>query len=217
MQNLISNLSRAILLDTKLLLVLLLFPCVADAANRHHRWQLGVSDPSILSWLVVILYLFVAIISYQCIKLSRKVNKPIIFWVIITLMLIFLGLNKQLDFQTLITQIGRDIAKSHNLYQGRRQLQVQFVIGLISIFTISLVYLNYKLKGLWAEYRLVLLGIIVLFSYVFVRAASFYHMGSLIGVNMLGKHVIAGIEVLAIMLIGIGTLFWIKRTKTSKD
>ena len=40
-----------------------------------------------------------------------------------------LGINKQLDLQSLATQIGRDVIKAWGLYSERRELQFGFILA----------------------------------------------------------------------------------------
>ena len=58
-------------------------------------------------------------------------------------MLIVLGINKQLDFQTLLTEIGRKIAHAQGWYEQRQEVQVIFVsllmlIGAAGLLTFTL-------------------------------------------------------------------------------
>ena len=57
-------------------------------------------------------------------------------WFGLSILLLVLGINKQLDLQTLLTALGREIAQENGLYESRREIQLIFVI-LFALFCFS--------------------------------------------------------------------------------
>ena len=98
------------------------------------------------------------------------------FWFGLCGVMVFLGVNKQLDLQSCFTQVGRDMAKSEGWYEGRRKVQAVFVMvmGVLGLLTIAASY--WYIRGGWRRYRIAFFGIIYLVTFVIMRAASFHHM-----------------------------------------
>ena len=54
-----------------------------------------------------------------------------IFWGLVTLAMLFLGVNKELDLQWMLTAAGRCLSQLHGWYEERRLFQRDFIIGLL--------------------------------------------------------------------------------------
>jgi hypothetical protein len=95
----------------------------------------------------------------------------------ITVLLFFLGVNKQLDFQSLLIIIVRKIAEAQGWFAYRRIVQEYFVIGIsFGIGTASMIalfYLRNTLLHAWVECT----GIAVLLIFAVIRAASISNIG----------------------------------------
>jgi hypothetical protein len=112
-----------------------------------------------------------------------------------------LGINKQLDLQTLFTQIGRDLAKSQGWYDQRRHVQKWFIEtvavgGLAGLFALICVF-----RGSLRRNALALVGAVLLVSFVVIRAASFHHVDEFLGWRVRSVHMNAILE-----LSGIGCI-----------
>ena len=125
-----------------------------------------------------------------------------------------LGINKQLDLQTLLTVLGRDIAQANGLYESRREIQLIFVI-LFALFCFSLlVALSWWLSDCWGWYLIPLLGVALLVSFVVIRAASFQHVDYLISKwRVIGPFRMKYIgELGGIHIVGLGSVQSLHRT-----
>jgi hypothetical protein len=148
-------------------------------------WRPGIGDPTIGGWLTVVLY-FVAV--WSCWVTSRDVRqqKEVTLWRAITLMFVFLGINKQLDLQTALTEIGRIIAFNQGWYEQRQIVQIWFIVAVaISCLTIAVSLLWQASETPFATW-LALLGMVVVLAFVLIRAASFHHIDRFIGETILG-------------------------------
>ncbi|HEV8608387.1 MAG TPA: hypothetical protein VGQ99_23845 [Tepidisphaeraceae bacterium] len=98
------------------------------------------------------------------------------FWFTLCAVLVLLGINKQLDLQSCLTQIGRDLSKSEGWYENRRAVQAIFVllISLLGLATIAATY--WYIHSAWRRYRLAFFGIVYLVTFVIIRATSFHHI-----------------------------------------
>ena len=87
----------------------------------HFNWSPGIGDPTVAGWLTVILYF---VTSVSCWILARELRSADIercAWRSISILFFFLGINKQLNLQTALTEAGRYLAYYQGWY-GQRQL-----------------------------------------------------------------------------------------------
>ena len=124
------------------------------------------------------------------------------FWWFLAVTLLFLALNKQLDLQSLFTVVGKEIAQAQGWYRNRRYVQTLFISGICAIAISFIIFMIAKVKfnrpsNLWA-----MVGIVVIFSFVIIRAASFHHVDRLIGLDLLGFKLNWLFELTGIAIIG---------------
>ena len=157
-----------------------LLPLVKGADGR---WMPGIGDPSAMGWVTVIAYFVAALV---CWRASRRAGgwdpyadtDPKLAWVFmgLAMLLAALGVNKQLDIQSLLTQFGEDLAREGGWYENRRVVQTLFVIGMgtVSVATgaVALWWLRDRLGQLWPA----IAGTTLLLGFVVIRAASFHHV-----------------------------------------
>lgn len=204
--------------ETKLLCRL--FVCIifihtdAFAAYVRHQWQMGIGDPTILGWSAVLAYLVAAYLCLVCARECKKLNLPNTFWKVMTAFLLLLALNKQLDLQTLITQIGREFAFEHGLYQYRRKLQLAFVMLLLVTAVTLIAYLRLKMKKVWVEYRMVCVGLITLMAFIFIRIASFHHIDTLLKFHLFSVKLHQWLELAGLLVIILGAFGWLRHVRT---
>ncbi len=102
------------------------------------------------------------------------------FWCITAIVLILLGINKQLDLQSWFTQVMRDLAKEHGWYEARRQYQFAFVVALGAVGLLATVTAALVLWRVLPRIGIALLGLAILVTFVVMRAASFHHIDALL-------------------------------------
>lgn len=150
-----------------------------------------IGDPTALGWLTVIAYAGAALLCFRCYRLTlppavpsnRRPHTPLrrVFWLATTLMLLALGINKQLDLQVLVTASARALAKEEGWYQWRRPAQYAFVVFVATIGGVGLTTALWVFRKAGAWVQLAQLGVIILCTFVVVRAASFHHVDELLG------------------------------------
>jgi hypothetical protein len=97
-------------------------------------------------------------------------------WRRLALLILLLGINQQLDLQTLLIQSGRALAEAEGWYAYRRQVQGAF-FGIFSVALLSLVSLvTWRCRAFLNRHRLVALGLAILIGFVLIRAADFNHV-----------------------------------------
>ena len=144
------------------------------------RWHPGIGDPNATGWITVGAYACVTLLCYLCQRKSPA-GPARQFWMGMALTMAALGLNKQLDLQTWMTQLGRDLALAYGWYARRRLVQAFFIGSLLVAGLVARSWLLQRLKGLDVFARRAASGLVVLGVFVLVRATSFHHVDALLG------------------------------------
>jgi hypothetical protein len=152
------------------------------------NWRPGIGDPTIGGWVTVALY-FVAWAS--CWKTagavqSREGRSDGPLWRAISLSFLVLGINKQMDLQTALTELGRIFAYADGWYEQRHTVQVYFIIGVAIVCLMATVILLWLARRSPPPTWLAILGSILVLAFVLIRAASFHHIAQLIENRILG-------------------------------
>jgi purine-cytosine permease-like protein len=167
-------------------------------------WRPGIGDPTVMGWITVAAYFFTAFLCFRRFQTTRRsIHASRLFWGGLTLMLVFLGINKQLDLQTWFTLAGKRVAIAQGWYDNRRIVQAVFVALLGAAGCIS-TYFGYRLVRNHSELRLPLIGFVLLLAFVLARAASFHHIDSLINFRLGGVRMNWVLELGAIALLAMG-------------
>src|SRR5437870_8384091 len=95
---------------------------------QEFQWKPGIGDPTIGGWITVGLY---ALTVVSALRTLRAVACSIegAFWRGIFFMLVLLGINKQLDIQSAVTELGRILAISEGWYDQRQMVQLWFIVA----------------------------------------------------------------------------------------
>ena len=199
-----------------LLFVILLQSCFVFAAVEAGRWHAGIGDATIFGWLTVLVYIAAVWRSLVKASESKKFGGNYQFWLYLAVFLLFLAINKQLDLQSWFTQTMRDSAQAHGWYAYRRLLQVLFIATLGVGMLLVLLSLRLFLANSWRHYKLTWAGIILLCTFILIRAASFHHFDILINQDVAGFKINVILEISAILLIILGT-FYSKKSSNLLD
>lgn len=178
------------------------------AFTNADAWRPGIGDPTVMGWLTVAAYFGTALLCLReaVLAIQRSRAREVqIFWSVLTTLLILLGVNKQLDLQTLLTLTGRKLAIAQGWYENRRPVQMVFVTMVAVAGTFGAVAMN-RLVRRYPEMRLSLAGFVSLLVFVVVRAASFHHMDQLINFRFWGVRMNWMLELGAIGLVAVGTM-----------
>ncbi|NTV96156.1 MAG: hypothetical protein HGA75_12190 [Thiobacillus sp.] len=173
------------------------------------RWSPGIGDPTLAGWLTVLLYLIAA---WQCHRLIRSehtlrlrlgIDEKRVWWAV-AVGLALLGVNKQLDLQTALTEFARLLARQQGWYETRRAAQLWFLaaigtLGLVASSSVALIAARMPTGT-----RIALAGCIALLAFVLIRAASFHHVDVLIRHPVLGLRINWILEIggIAVVLLG---------------
>lgn len=182
----------------------------AVIVNGH--WQPGIGDPTFMGWFTVVAYFITALLClisalpHRLVFPLQRVSQIRWLWGFFAILLLLLGINKQLDLQSLVTVVGKELALSQGWYQQRRMVQAQFLVGIVIA---ALILLSVIGRAIYAErrtYGLALLGLMFLSCFIVIRASSFHHIDTLIGWQVVGLRMnwileIGGIACIAIAAI----------------
>lgn len=148
--------------------------CIANS------WKPQIGDPDLAGWLTFAAYMVCGVLA---LAVSRKQPRGggRRFWAALAVLMLFLGVNKELDLQTALIQAGRCLAQVQGWYAQRRLVQLAFTALLLAVVLASLLWGRRALRGSLADNRLALLGMAVLAAFVVIRAIGFQHLGALLG------------------------------------
>lgn len=155
------------------------------------RWTPGIGDPSLMGWLTVLLYLLAALLCWLAARYAegsdgsiaerglwrrRERGRDKRFWRCLVFGFAALAINKQLDLQSLLTEIVRSQALGHGWYDHRRFWQGAFV-GTIALCGLAVALAGViGLRRRAASVRFALVGVLFTLCFVMTRAASFHHI-----------------------------------------
>jgi hypothetical protein len=104
--------------------------------------------------------------------------------VVLAGMLFCLGVNKQADFQSLLTLYGRDILRDAGLYDVRRPIQIAFIAGVAFVAVLSVALCIWLVRQWSWPCRIAAVGLGIQAAFVVVRAASFHHVDTLLRMRL---------------------------------
>ncbi len=190
------------------------------------RWRLAVGDPTFVGWLVCLVYAACAFLCWRAyrscdygrralaqsvLQESRYQARLATWWALLAVLMALLALNKQLDLQTLMTELARDMARAQGWYEGRRSAQRGFIVLLGLGFVAAALGLGWWLRHVARRIVLPASGLAVVLSFVLLRAATFQHLR---GFDALLDNSAWLMELLGCTLIGIGA--WRATVRTDR-
>lgn len=158
----------------------LAWPLHSAALMRDGHWVAGIGDPSVIGWLTVLMYAFSALLCATAAWRSSALPPSQRFWLVLVVLLLALGVNKQLDLQSWLTAYGRDLALAQGWYARRQWVQLVFIVTIGLLALVGLLWLRHGLADLWRRHRLACWGLVTLLCFVLMRAASFHHIDLLL-------------------------------------
>lgn len=159
-------------------------------------WTPGIGDPSPIGWATVVAYMLGAALCFRASSTRGRRTKSateaaaarrdVRLLRFAAACLFLLGINKQLDLQSLFTEVARAYAKSAGWYASRRAYQRLFIIGLAILGLSTGTVLLWQLRASSRSIKLILVGLTFLATFVIIRAASFHHADIWLGSTTIG-------------------------------
>jgi hypothetical protein len=157
-------------------------------------------DQGALAWFIVVGYLAGALLAFRA--GSAAAGRERSLWLATGVALVLLGINKQLDFQSDVTWAARIAARSEGWYDHwRRDVQGVFIL-LIAVGGIAFALFLWRwLRDASANAKVAAIGLVTLVAFIFVRAASFYHIDYWVTVPVAGMRSGWWLELIGIAVI----------------
>ena len=172
---------------------------------HQFRWRPEIGDPSLMGWLTVAAYGLAAFTAWLAAR--RAGRAPGLtrgsrgLWLLVAAMMTLLCLNKQLDLQSLFTDIGRVLSRNQGWYKDRREFQKWFVLGVLAVSFLTTVFVVFRYSGFWKKHVLLVSGMAFLLTFIVVRAISFHHFDVLLKTRLWGMKMNWFLELTGIALI----------------
>jgi len=127
--------------------------------------------------------------------------------------MILLGVNKQLDLQSLFTEVGRQIAKAQGWMDHRRIVQFWFIVAFGSAAIAAFLLLVGIRPDLFKRFPIAFAGLFFLLCFIVIRAAGFHHFDEMLGFRLFGAKMNWLIELTGIYAIFVAGLLEMVRLK----
>ena len=147
-------------------------------------WEPGIGDPTLYGWATVAAYAFAALCCWSASRRGPARERR--FWLALAGVMAFLAINKQLDLQTLFTDIGRVEARTHGWYAQRHDFQVAFIFGVAALSLIVIASLLWRARRASGPVRGAIIGLGLLLLFVLVRASSMHKVDWFINLRLAG-------------------------------
>jgi hypothetical protein len=177
--------------------------------ESYMRWQPTIGDPTFMGWFTVFAYAVAALLAgWTAIKVGRDRvletgARVRTIWILVAILLAFLCINKQLDLQSLFTDMARAVFKAHGWYDERREVQWWFVLGALVFSGAFGVWFTWRFRSFWKSHTLLVVGLFVLLTFIVVRAISFHHVDQFLRIRLEGVKMNWLLELTGILLISV--------------
>jgi hypothetical protein len=158
-------------------------------------WRPGIGDPTAIGWLTTFSYVLatgLCLASYFFISRAsaHATSRATVvsddrgearLWLALSIAMALLGINKQLDLQTLLTEVGRTVARQQGWYQRRHHVQLIFAMVFTAAAVAGALLLVFLARRHGAGVRVALFGGTLLIGFIVVRMLSFHNIDRLLG------------------------------------
>lgn len=139
-------------------------------------WRPGIGDPTFMGWLTVFTYLLVSITCW--LRSRTAVSNDFLgerrFWRGLAVILLLLGINKQLNFLSFFTSLSRTLAWQQEWWQERQSVQL-LLVGIVVLLLVALIGASFwGLRRLPRHNVLASIGFWLLCGFVLIRATSLH-------------------------------------------
>ena len=155
----------------------------------HFNWTPGIGDPTIGGWVTVALYLLA---SGSCWISAQKLGLEEVprsnerrAWRAMSVLLLVLGIIKQLNLLTALTAAGRVLARNQGWYEQRQFVQLVFIAVAAMTCLIAAITLLLWARNSPIPTRIALMGTTMVLGFVLIRAVSFHQVDRFIGERIL--------------------------------
>lgn len=177
------------------------------------NWSPGIGDPTPLGWLTVAAYFIASALSLRAAFASKfpdsERRSEGFFWIFLAIASFALCINKQLDLQSLLTEVALVMAKEGGWYNQRRSVQEVSILLVAIIGGAGILSFTVLLRKANSAVRIAAIGFCFVLSFVVIRATSFHRVDLLIGEEVLGVRWNALLELPGILMISWGAYTYV--------
>jgi hypothetical protein len=169
------------------------------------EWSPGIGDPTVIGWVTVVAYVVAFLMCVRAWRTAAAINEKnrlTIAWGVLTALMLFLGINKQLDLQSLLTVVARRAALRGGWYPRRRPVQLGFIGAMLVAGAGALTVGGWLMRRHLREFWLAGIGAVFIVVFVLVRASSFHHVDTFLRSGPPNLHFNAILELGGIGCIG---------------
>ena len=201
-----------------------------------HTIAVIIGDPRAGAWLIFFSYFAVAVVCARAFQVSwigsrlaadypnpdrRTTDRraayraSCLFWGIVITLFVFLGINKNIDLQTFLTDVGRRVAMAQGWYEQRATVQTIFVLTIAVMGVVTLSLLLKLTRDLLPRHILAFVGLATLAVFLVVRAASFHDIEAAMRFEIVGMRLSWYLEMAGILCVGtcaVRNYWWHTRT-----
>jgi hypothetical protein len=182
------------------------------------QWRPTIGDPCFMGWFTVGSYFACAIVALIAVLINQMGGRrSCFFWSMISLLMILLGINKQLDLQSLFTEVGRQVARAQGWMDHRRIVQFWFIVTFGTTTMGAFLLFAIIRRDLFRRFMLAFTGLFFLLSFIVIRAVGFHHFDEMLGFKLVGAKMNWLVELTGIYSISIAGLLEIVRMKKTKE
>ena len=184
-----------------------LMSLVSLAVSVDGRWRPGIGDPSVMGWVTVAAYIVAALLCWRCASRAglggsyRAGCGERATWLLLAAAMLFLGVNKQLDLQSWVTQVGEDFVRAHHL--SKRAAQTSFAVGVLAAGVAALAVVLWLARRVLRRMALALVGVLFLVCFVAVRLVSLHSVDRMLGTRFAGAKLNWILELAGIACVGL--------------
>jgi len=178
------------------------------------QWRPAIGDPSFMGWFTVASYFLCAVLSSILALTNQGIDRrSFLFWCFISLLMIMLGINKQLDLQSLFTEIWRLIARAQGWMYRRRIVQFWFIVFFGTTAIAAFLLFVRTRWDLFRRFTLTFTGLFFLLCFIVIRAAGFHHFDEILGFRLFGAKMNWLLELTGIYTVFVAGLLEMVRLK----
>jgi len=157
---------------------------------RALDWHPGIGQLPLSALAAAALYLLAA---YFCWRVARRLGpsgtagrSEAQVWIAIAILFLVLGICRELDIQSAVTNYWRAIARQQGWYANRQTIQPEIIGVIASAFLIASIAVLVVIWGQPRITRLATAGTLLLLTYISIRAVSFHPVDVLAQKTVLG-------------------------------
>lgn len=146
------------------------------------RWFGLAGDPTIIAWIVTVVYAIAGWTSHTAAvqaKRQRRSRANLLFWRAMLIAMILLGLNKQLDLQSLMLDCGRTLSREGGWFAYRRVAERSFAAVVAASLVLLLTLTILRMRSPRLDMIISISGIAALVCFILLRTGSILHVPGL--------------------------------------